>query len=194
MQRTNQKVVKLGAITGADRVSRTGYRKRQSGATMTDFMIWSILAATIAVVLYAAFNRGASGQRGSDLAKEFNEMAAAASNVYTGQWGQFNTANARQSGLFRNYANIVDDGSGTINLKGGGTLTVAPGNVQNANDSGQYTLAGLEEEACKKFLVGIGKGSQTIQLNGTPVKTFGAEMLPTASCTATNNTVIAQKQ
>lgn len=189
-----QKLSKVVHVDCAGNGSPVLRRKKMAGVTLQEFMMWAIITAGVAAFALFAFNRGSAGQAGMDLVKEFNELAANASNTYNGQWAQFSTTNAARSGLFRNFSSITDAGNGVVTLKGGGTLTVAPGQVQAANDSGRYTVAGLAEEVCKKFLLGVAGAAQTVSLNGTPVKVFGGNLDPTASCNATNNTLIVQKQ
>ncbi|HDR9474373.1 hypothetical protein [Burkholderia multivorans] len=166
----------------------------QSGATTGEFMFWSILAAVVVVTAIFGYNRGQRGQNGADFVKEFNELGATASNLYTGQWAKFTTANASSSGLFKNFATIVDAGGGVVTIKGGGTITVAPGQVQTANDAGQYTIAGVIDETCKKIITGVAGSAATMTLNGTTIKAFGGQLDPTASCLSTNNSIVVQRQ
>ncbi|KVN48724.1 hypothetical protein WT12_08225 [Burkholderia territorii] len=166
----------------------------QSGATIGEFMFWAILAAAVIVTAIYGFNRGRAGQNGADFVKEFNELGANASNLYVGQWSKFTTANASSSGLFKNFSTIVDAGGGVVTLKGGGTLAVAPGQVATANDSGQYTVAGVTDETCKKIVAGVAGSAATMSLNGTSIKAFGGQLDPTASCQSTNNSIVVQRQ
>lgn len=186
-----------GSVAVTSRGIRRGLKRglgRQAGATIENFMLWAIIAAGIALVYILAFNRGSGGQVGSDFVKEFNELAANSSNAYTGQWAQFTTANAEKSGLFNGFSTIQDAGGGVVNIKGGGTLTVAPGTVQSANDAGQYTIVGFAQEGCKKVIQGVACSAATMTLNGTSVKAFGGKFDPTASCNSTNNTIVVKRQ
>ncbi|RDS98251.1 hypothetical protein DWU95_43610 [Burkholderia contaminans] len=184
---------------GAKRLYRGGpinhrLARGQSGATIGEFMFWAILAAAVIVTAIYGFNRGRAGQNGADFVKEFNELGANASNLYVGQWSKFTTANASLSGLFKNFSTIVDAGGGVVTLKGGGTLAVAPGQVTTANDSGQYTVAGVTDETCKKIVAGVAGSAATMSLNGTSVKAFGGQLDPTASSQPTTNSLVVQRQ
>lgn len=168
--------------------------RRQHGATVEQFMLWALLAALVALAAIIGYARGAAGQTGQDFVSEFNEMGANASNVYNGQWDQFSTANAEKSGIFDNFMTVKDNKNGTISIKGGGTISVAPGQVQTANDAGEFTVDAVSAEFCKKVIVGAAGSAVTMTLNDTVVKTQGGLLDPTAQCNTTNNKIVVTRQ
>ncbi|MGA5726619.1 type 4 pilus major pilin [Ralstonia thomasii] len=166
--------------------------RAQRGATTGEYIFWSVLAAFVLIASIVTYAKGNAAGQAQALVKDFSVLANDASQSYSGQWANFTTVNADNGGLFRNYSSLTDNGGGNIIVQpGGGTLTVAPGTLATANDSGQYTITNLPADGCKNFAAGAQRAAGKIVVNGVTVKAYGGTYSPQlVQCTATNNTVI----
>ncbi|ACD21534.1 type 4 pilus major pilin [Paraburkholderia phytofirmans] len=169
-------------------------KRRQAGATTGEYLFWSLLAAAVLIISVAAYLRGNSQGNAQALIKDFTSMSADAGQTFQGNWASFTTANADQAGIFKNYTSWTDGGGGNITLATGGTMTVAPGTLVSANDSGQYTLTGQDQATCKNFVTAVQKAAGAVTVNGTTVKAYGGTFSPQQmQCTDTNNTIVVTR-
>lgn len=169
-------------------------KRGQSGATTGEYLFWSLLAAAVLIVSVAAYLKGNSQGNAQALIKDFTAMSADAGQTFQGNWANFTTANADQSGIFKGYTSWADNGGGNITLADGGTLTVAPGTLVSANDSGAYTLTGQDQPTCKSFVTAVQKAAGSVTVNGTTVKAYGGTFNPQQmQCTDTNNTIVVTR-
>jgi hypothetical protein len=168
--------------------------RRQAGATTGDYILWSVLAAAVLIVSLTLYIKGSNSSNAQTLIKDFNAMASDAGQTFNGNWANFTTANAQTAGLFKGYASWTDTAGAAQPLASGGTLTTAPGTLQAANDSGQYTIAGVAFQVCKDFTTAEQKAAGSITVNGTTVKAFGGTFQPQLmNCNDANNTVVVTR-
>lgn len=180
-------------VNGRFTVNRPS-KHQQTGATTGEYLFWSLLAAAVLIVSVAAYLRGNSQANAQALIKDFTAMAGDAGQTFQGNWAGFTTTNADQAGLFKNYTSWTDNGGGSVTLAAGNALTVAPGTLVTANDSGQYTLTGLDQATCKNFVTAVQKAAGSISVNGTTVKAYGGTFSPQAmQCTSTANTIVVTR-
>jgi hypothetical protein len=166
-------------------------KRRQSGATTGEYLFWSLLAAGVLIVSLAAYLKGNSQGNAQALIKDFTTMASDGGQTFAGDWANFTTANADNAGIFKGYTSWTDNGGGNITLTDGGTMTVAPGTLVSANDSGQYTVTGQDQNTCKTFTTAVQAAAGTVSVNGTVVKAYGGTFSPQQmQCETTNNTII----
>ncbi|MEW6342966.1 MAG: hypothetical protein AB1704_20085 [Pseudomonadota bacterium] len=166
-------------------------KRGQSGATTGEYLFWSLLAAGVLIVSLAAYLKGNSQGNAQALVKDFTTMASDAGQTFAGDWANFTTANADNAGIFKGYTTWSDNGGGNITLTDGGTLTVAPGTLVSANDSGQYTVTGQDQSTCKSFTTAVQAAAGSVSVNGTVVKAYGGNFNPQQmQCESTNNTIV----
>lgn len=166
-------------------------KRGQSGATTGEYLFWSLLAAGVLIVSLAAYLKGNSQGNAQALIKDFTAMASDAGQTFQGNWANFTTPNADNAGVFKGYTTWTDNGGGNITLTDGGTLTVAPGTLVSANDSGQYTITGQDQSTCKSFTTAVQAAAGSVSVNGSVVKAYGATFNPQQmQCKDTNNTIV----
>ncbi|MBT2180854.1 hypothetical protein CJ026_000225 [Ralstonia pickettii] len=168
-------------------------RRRQKGASTGEYVFWSILAGFVIVGILFTYLKGYNGGQAQQLVKDMTSLMTDGSQNFNGQWANFTTTNASTGGLFKGYASLTDNGGGVVIVQpGSGRLTVAPGTLSTANDSGQYTVTGLTQDTCKTFSAGIKNAAGSLVVNGTTVKAYGGSYSPQLlQCTSNNNTVVA---
>jgi hypothetical protein len=169
-------------------------KRGQAGATTGEYLFWALLAAAVLAVSVAAYFKGNSQGNAQALVKDFTDMTADAGQTFGGNWANFTTANADQAGIFKGFTSWTDNGGGNIVLTNGGTLTVAPGTLVSANDSGQYTITGQDQPTCKSLVTAVQKAAGSISVNGATVKAYGGTFNPQQmQCTDTNNTIVVTR-
>ncbi|MDN7880129.1 hypothetical protein [Burkholderia aenigmatica] len=166
----------------------------QAGATTGDYILWSILAAGVLIVSLIIYIKGSNSGNAQGLIKDFNVMASDAGQTYNGNWANFTTANAQQAGIFKGYSSWTDTAGAPQPLTAGGTLAVAPGTLQVANDAGAYTLAGVAFQVCKDFTSAVQKTAGSLTVNGATVKAYGGTFQANLmQCKDTANTVVVTR-
>ncbi|WP_206955990.1 hypothetical protein [Trinickia acidisoli] len=167
--------------------------RRQAGATTGEYLFWSLLAAAVLAISVATYLRGNEQSNSQALIKDFTALAADAGQTFQGNWATFTTVNADSAGLFKGYTSWNDLGGGNIPLTVGaaGTLTVSPGTLQGADDSGEYTLTGLDQNECKNFTTAVQNASGSVTVNGVLVKGLNQAFSPQLmNCLDENNTIV----
>lgn len=193
-ENTQQQVTRARAVLRSHRVNSPATR-RQSGTSTQEFMLWGLLAALVLIGALIAYVRNDATSQGQALVTDFNAMSAKSSTLYSGNWANFTTVNADNAGLFKNYTAFIDNGGGSIITKpGNGTITVAGGQLANANDAGQYTITQLGEDACSTFVAGVQRSAGKVTVNGTSVKDYGGTFKPDQmQCKDSDNTIIVTR-
>jgi G:T/U-mismatch repair DNA glycosylase len=165
---------------------------RQAGTTTGEFMFWGILTALVVLGSIVAYVLNNSTQQSQDLVKDYNSAAAKSSQLFSGNWANFTTVNADNAGVFKQYSAFIDNGGGNvIALPGNGTVSVAPGTLSTANDSGQWTITQLGQNDCATFVSGIQRTAGSVTVNGNSVKAYQGTFQPQSmQCKDTNNTVV----
>ncbi|TES62210.1 hypothetical protein E2P84_42405 [Burkholderia cepacia] len=155
------------------------------------------LVLTVVAVIIAGgivlFGRNLSGASSNSLGGDMMALQGSVKTSYANNYGALSTAGLHTGGFFKSLPSLNDNAGVVTTNQGGGTLTVAPGRVNVANDSAAYTITGLPDDGCQPLIASIGKGAATLTVNGAVVKAPGAKLNPAAAaCANDNNTIVWQ--
>lgn len=168
---------------------------REKGVTMTELAFVLLVAGLIGLGVVTAFGNTSSSAQATQLADDMNGLVGKVKQAYSGQYANVTNAKLSSGGFFKAYTSMADT-AGAVQLGlGGGTLTVAPGTVNTANDSVKYTITQLPDAACLPLVSALVKSVTDLKIGSNTVKSAGSPADPSkVTCTGDNNTVVMQVQ
>ncbi|MBN6205133.1 hypothetical protein JYK21_01610 [Ralstonia pickettii] len=179
----------------AHAAKRTRLRK-QAGFNMVELglVLVIITLALVGIIMYFSTNSVAS--QSQSLAANLTTIAGNVKQSYQGNYANVSNTALNSGGFFKKLASINATGATPTVTLGGGTLTVAPGTVNTANDSAQYTITQLPDDSCIPLISSMSKSVAYLSIapNGgtaSVVKAVGASADPSKiSCSNDNNTLV----
>lgn len=170
--------------------------RRQAGYTMVEIGLALVIMtlATVGIILYFSTNSAAS--QANALAANLTTLVGNVKQAYQGNYGNVSNARLLTGGFFNKLSMVSTSGGTPVVGLGGGTLTVAPGTVNTANDSVQYTITQVPDAACLPLISAI--SSSVAQLSIAPnggtasvVKAVGVAPDPSKiTCSNDKNTLV----
>lgn len=174
-------------------------KRRQRGNMIVNVAIGMGVMAIIVLGSMYGFTKYQDAKVNNDL-QELSDLKS--STVKYGQslgvgFDATNVTTARLAGLnFWDKSKVVGTGAAAVvNNQWGGTVTPAPGNINAAGDSIDYSYTGYGEYACKEIAQKVDTIASRVKINGTQTKANGAAtnvdtVITQCENGAGNNTII----
>ncbi len=164
--------------------------KIQTGFSLTDFMIWTVVASIGLAGLYSMFGRGSTAAQATQLGAELTTLLTSVKTAYAGNYANATNANLSATTQFQGFTTLIDNAGVVTVAVGGGTLTVSGGTATSANDSVQYVVTQLPDAACKTLAIILGKTATVLKFGSDKVKDVGTSFDATQiKCSGDNNTM-----
>jgi hypothetical protein len=174
---------------GLGRLNR--YTRGQLGGVLDDYSFYLVLGVIGLIAAIVIFGMSMTSSKAQSLSSELQVLIGNVDGLYSNQFGTISNASLDKNGAFNGFTTLTDH-SGAITVNpGGGQLTVTPGTLFSANDSVQYEITNLPNDACRTLVTSFSQNAGQISLNSTAVKPAGGTFDATkVSCSATGNDVI----
>jgi len=174
----------------APRKPRLPSIKHQAGIGMVEIALGLVIASIMLVGVINYFSTNSISAQANQLGSDLSMMMGKVKAAYGGQYNNVNNARLNTGGFFNKYTSLNNTAGVVTTSLGGGTLTVAPGNVTVAGDSVRYTLTQLPDDACLPLITALAKTATTMQVGANNVKTAGNRPDPSLVTCANDNTQI----
>lgn len=169
--------------------------KRQTGLSMVEFGLVLVLASIAVVGVVTYFSTNGTATQANQLGGDLSMLMGKVKSAYGGQYNNVNNARLNTGGFFAKLPSLTNNAGVVTTSLGGGTLTVAPGNVTVAGDSVRYTITQLPDDACLPLVTALAKTATTMTVGANNVKTAGNRADPSlVTCAGDNTQLVVQVQ
>lgn len=163
---------------------------KAKGFTMIELLIGIGFIAAASVTVYYIYNKVKSTGDANTEGRHLDTLRAGIKNLYQGQ--------VSYAGITHKFVNdaritpedmrVAGDTTGIIRNKFGGTVTIAPANLNGGTSNAfAITYNKVPGETCIKLVTTAGFQFDSVQVGATTVKTFGTQTVdPVAVATACN--------
>ncbi|RWA56014.1 pilus assembly protein PilS [Cupriavidus sp. UYMSc13B] len=165
-------------------------RKQWGGGVLDEYGFYLLLAGIALVAILVLFSRNQTDSQVQQLTTELNGVVGKVKTSYRGQYNKVSIGALVSNGVFKDLTTMTVSGTTVLLQPGGGTLTVAPGQLLSANDSIQWTVPQQPDAACISIVASYQGSAGKIVVNGTTIKAVGGSVDPTkVSCSGGSNTI-----
>ncbi|QUN31805.1 pilus assembly protein PilS (plasmid) [Cupriavidus sp. KK10] len=165
-------------------------RKQWGGGVLDEYGFYLLLAGIALVAILVLFSRNQTDSQVQQLTTELNGVVGKVKTSYRGQYNKVSIGALISNGVFKDLTTMTVSGTTVLLQPGGGTLTVAPGQLLSANDSIQWTVPQQPDAACISIVASYQGSAGKIVVNGTTIKAVGGSVDPTkVSCSGGSNTI-----
>lgn len=179
----------------APRKPRLLGKKYQAGVGMVEIGLGLVISTLIIVGVVNYFSGNSTAAQANQLGSDLSLLMGKVKGAYGGQYNNVNNARLNTGGFFAKLVSLTNNAGVVTTSLGGGTLTVAPGNVTVAGDSVRYTITQLPDDACLPLVTALAKTATTMQVGANNVKTAGNRPDPSlVTCAGDNTQMIVQVQ
>lgn len=179
----------------APRKPRLPTKKYQAGIGLVEIGLGLVLGAIIIVSVVNYFSTNGTAAQAQQIGSDLSMLMGKVKSAYGGQYSQVTNARLNTGGFFAKMPSFTNNAGVITTSLGGGSLTVAPGNVNNAGDSVRYTITQVPDDACLPLVTMLSKTSTTMQVGSNNVKTAGNLPDPSLiTCANDNNEIVIQVQ
>jgi PilS N terminal len=161
--------------------------KRSKGASLTEFILWSVLVIGIVAAVFAAYLKAKDNREASSENSKLTLLQTGIKGLYQ---GRSTYVGLTEAVLINAQAAPNDMVNGTALANSwGGAVTVVPASLGGiANNAYAITYPNVPRSVCTKLVLGTGQTFDTVLVGTTTLKVFGAtDIDPAASATACNN-------
>lgn len=177
------------------RKPRLPTKKFQAGVGMVEIGLVLVLVSIITVGIVSYFSTNSAAAQANQLGGDLSMLMGKVKSAYGGQYNNVNNARLNTGGFFSKLPSLTNNAGVVTTSLGGGTLTVAPGNVTVAGDSVRYTITQLPDDACLPLVTSLAKTATTMQVGANNVKTAGNRPDPSLiTCAGDNTQLVVQVQ
>lgn len=165
-------------------------QKNMRGSFMTEYGLVLILVLLALVGVIGLFSSNSIATQTDQLSGDMTTLMGKVKASYANNYSQVTNARLDTGGFFKGLTSLNNNaGAVTTNL-GGGTLTISGGTVTTANDSVQYVLTQVPDDACLPFTTAMAKSTTKFSIGANVVKAVGAKPDPSkVICADDNNTI-----
>jgi hypothetical protein len=179
----------------APRKPRLPSKKFQAGIGMVEIGLGLVIATIITVGVVNYFSVNSTNAQANQLGSDLSMLMGKVKGAYGGQYANVNNARLNTGGFFAKLVSLTNNAGVVTTSLGGGTLTVAPGNVTVAGDSVRYTITQLPDDACLPLVTALAKTATTMTVGANNVKTAGNRADPSlVTCANDNTQLVVQVQ
>lgn len=179
----------------APRKPRLPTKKFQAGIGMVEIGLGLVIATIVTVGVVSYFSTNSTAAQANQLGSDLSMLMGKVKGAYAGQYNQVTNARLNTGGFFSKLPTLTNNAGVITSGLGGGTLTVASGNVTAAGDSVRYTLTQLPDDACLPLVTALAKTATTMTIGANNVKVAGKSPDPSlVTCTNDNTTLVVQVQ
>lgn len=171
---------------------QAGRRSKQGGfGGLLDISLAGLVAGVVSIALYLYFHDGTTDSQADNLTSQLTALIGKISNNYGGNYATVSNTTIIANGYLKNKTSMTVSGS-TITIKpGNGTLTVAPGQLQVADDAGTYTLTNLPDSVCSDMVNQLNSLAGQLSVNNTVVKAVNGNLNTSLiSCSTGANSIV----
>lgn len=179
----------------APRKPRLPSKKYQAGIGMVEIGLGLVIATIITVGVVNYFSTNSTSAQANQLGSDLSMLMGKVKGAYGGQYTQVTNARLNTGGFFAKLPSLNNNAGVVTTSLGGGTLTVASGNVTVAGDSVRYTITQLPDDACLPLVTALAKTATTMTVGANNVKTAGNRPDPSlVTCAGDNTQLVVQVQ
>jgi len=179
----------------APRKPRLPSKKFQAGIGLVEIGLGLVIGTLIIVGAVNLFSTNSTTTQANQLGSDLSMLMGKVKGAYAGQYANVTNARLNTGGFFAKLTSLNNNAGVVTTSLGGGTLTVASGNVTVAGDSVRYTITQLPDDACLPLVTALSRTATTIQVGANNVKTAGNRPDPSLiTCAGDNTQIIVQVQ
>ena len=165
-------------------------RKGMRGSFMTEYGLVLIIVVLALVGVIAKFSSNSSATQTDQLSGDLTTLVGKIKVSYANNYGQVTNAKLNTGGFFKGLSSLNNNAGVVSTNLGGGTLTITPGTVSTANDSVQYVITQVPDEACLPFATAMARSTTKFSIGTNVVKAVGGQPDPSkVICSDDNNTI-----
>lgn len=179
----------------APRTPRPLGKKYQAGIGMVEIGLGLVIATLIIVGVVNYFSGNSTTAQANQLGSDLSLLMGKVKGAYGGQYANVTNARLNTGGFFNKLTSLNNNAGVVTTSLGGGTLTVASGNVTVAGDSVRYTITQLPDDACLPLVTALARTATTVTVGGNNVKTAGNRAdASLVTCAGDNTQMVIQVQ
>lgn len=165
-------------------------QKKMRGSFMTEYGLVLIVALLALVGIIAKFSSNSTATQTDQLSGDMTTLMGKVKSAYANNYSQVTNARLNTGGFFKGLSSLNDNAGAVSTNLGGGSLTVSPGTVTTANDSVQYVLTQVPDDACLPFATSMARSTTKMTIGTNVVKAVGGQPDPSkVICADDNNTI-----